>query len=491
MRFSSSKIGTRPPQLIVLLQWENSPAASSPCLKFWTIPCPARTEEAPPPPDAIPVPQDRMEEASCTSFGTDVRQNRLQLPPSMIYEDNFDSIILQNLVAGEGRIDAEFLRWGPGMRLTQMSSQDGLFGGTLAAAAGSRFLAAPATMQINEVGRHHDKYFLTAIAKDAQDGSISIKYRATDGGVLGWAPPATDGEAAKVPQEQTLRSVMTAATAESAVALPISGSRVPLHWVRIGVSKSYFALIALGRSSDMSETGTQMSLYTTEVSCVESEAASVRQPDQDLGLRWHVQNITLPDGVANVSPFVINCAESRTYLVLFYSHQGSLHYSYIEYEGSGFFDDHTGPVACLLAPETEEQVEGRKKEVARFSVRSRWSLSSASVSRPAQPDPPAEQKQEKSSGNKRTIPMPSQWCQPGVVQTHEFLWVFYQGADGKGRYAFRRPVRDIKDLEHSWEESSWAAEPLLENAPAGEDKSSPVSRHFIPVVVPGNFMVMR
>ncbi|CAH0055564.1 unnamed protein product [Clonostachys solani] len=475
----------RAPDAIVILQWENSVTALSPRLRFWVIRFPIPSKGSPKTREtSFPVPtavEKRIDEISSISFGTNRRLGRLQLPPQVLYQSSSRSILVHNLLVGESQTDSELLSWGPGLRLRKVQVTDGFFDEPLASLSDTRFLAHSTILggdaQDNKAGSK-----LTTVAHETGDGSISVKYRSRASRDSEWTSSSADRRLEfNEPKEQIVR---TASVLNSAVSSAVSGSSVPLHRVTVG-STHYTVLINLGRSEDGSKT--KVSLYTTLESDFKAEAQSVKQTRDDLGLRWEVQSFHLPSGVTNVAPVVVKCWEKPypTYLVLFYTYQGAMYYSHLRYAGSGYFGNQVIGVPCLLAPEPEDQ---QVAPAPKASAPSRWSIST--ISRPAPKVPAAD---EASSGQVKQEPILTalQGFQPTVIQTDENLWLFYEGPDGNPRYAACPSLpKEIKDLGVGWEEVSWSAEPLLssESNEGADDKASPISRHFLPVVVPRDFM---
>ncbi|CAI6099496.1 unnamed protein product [Clonostachys chloroleuca] len=462
---------------IVILQWENSVTALSPRLRFWIIRFPVPSKGAPETREtSFPVPtaiEKRIDEISSISFGANRRLGRLQLPPQVLYQSSSRSILVHNLLVGESQTDSELLSWGPGLRLRKVQIADGFFDEPLASLPDTRFLSH-STVQGGSR--------LTTVAHETGGGSISVKYRSRDSHgsewTSAWAGHKLDFDG---PQEQIVR---TASVLNSAVSSAVSGSSVPLHRLTVG-STAYTVLINLGRSGDGSKT--KVSLYTTLESDFKAEAQSVKETRNDLGLRWEVQNFHLPSGVTNVAPVVIRCYEKPfpTYLVLFYTYKGAMYYSHLRYAGSGYFGNQVIGVPCLLAPKPEDQ---QVVQAPKASAPSRWSISAISRPTPRFPEagesPSEEVKQE-------PISTALQGFQPTVIQADGNLWLFYEGPDGNPRYATCDSLpKEIKDLGVGWEEVSWSAEPLLssESDKWTDDKASPISRHFLPVVVPRDFM---
>ncbi|CAG9988177.1 unnamed protein product [Clonostachys byssicola] len=461
---------------IVILQWENSVTTLSPRLRFWIIRFPALSKGAPKTREtSFPVPtaiEKQIDEISSISFGTNRRLGRLQLPPQVLYQSSSRSILVHNLLVGESQTDSELLSWGPGLRVRKVQVTDGLFDEPLASSSNTRLLPH-STVQGGSR--------LTTVAHETGDGSISVKYRSRDSNGSEWTSARADHKLDfDRPKEQIVR---TASVLNSAVSSAVSGSSVPLHRVTVG-STPYTVLISLGSSEDGSKT--HVSLYTTLESDFKAEAQSVKETRDDLGLRWEVQNFHLPSGVTNVAPVVIRCYEKPCpiYLVLFYTYQGAMYYSHLRYAGSGYFGNQVIGVRCLLAPEPDQQVAPAPKA----SASSRWSISAISrptLKLPEAGEAPSEQiKQE-------PISTALHGFQPTVIQAEGNLWLFYEGPDGNPRYAACSYLpREIKDLGVGWEEVSWSAEPLLssESDEGTDDKASPISRHFLPVVVPRDFM---
>ncbi|CAH0025697.1 unnamed protein product [Clonostachys rhizophaga] len=464
---------------IVILQWENSVTALSPRLRFWIIRFPVPSKGAPRTREtSFPVPtavEKQIDEVSSISFGANRRLGRLQLPPQVLYQTSSRSILVHNLLVGESQTDSELLSWAPGLRLRKVQITDGFFDEPLASLSETRFLSQ-STVQ-GGVGSR-----LTAVAHETGDGSISVKYRSRDSHgsewTSAWAGHKLDLDG---PQEQIVR---TASVLNSAVSSAVSGSSVPLHRLTVG-STAYTVLINLGRSEDGSKT--KVSLYTTLESDFKAEAQSVKETRDDLGLRWEVQNFHLPSGVTNVAPVVIRCYEKpfQTYLVLFYTHQGAMYYSHLRYAGSGYFDNQVIGVPCLLAPKPEDQ---QVAQAPKASAPSRWSISVIS-----RPTPKLAEAGEAPSEQVKQEPISTalQGFQPTVVQADGYLRLFYEGPDGNPRYAtYDSLPKEIQDLGVGWEEVSWSAEPLLssESDEGRDEKASPISRHFLPVVVPRDFM---
>ncbi|CAG9948140.1 unnamed protein product [Clonostachys rosea f. rosea IK726] len=447
--FSNASSRERARDAIVVLQWENSVTALSPRLRFWIIRFPVPSKGAPKTREtSFPVPtavEKQIDEISSISFGANRRLGRLQLPPQVLYQSSSRSVLVHNLLVGESQTDSELLSWGPGLRLRKVQITDGFFDEPLASLSDTKFLSH----------------------STIQGGSQDLR-----------AGHKLDLDGLK---EQIVR---TASVLNSAVSSAISGSSVPLHRLTVG-STAYTVLINLGRSEDGSNT--KVSLYTTLESDFKAEAQSVKETRDDLGLRWEVQNFHLPSGVTNVAPVVVKCYEKPypTYLVLFYTYQGAMYYSHLRYAGSGYFGNQVIGVPCLLAPEPEDQ---QVAPAPKASAPSRWSISAISRPSPKLPDAgetPSEQvKQE-------PISTALQGFQPTVIQADGNLWLFYEGPDGNPRYAACSYLpKEIKDLGVGWEEVSWSAEPLLssESSEGTDDKAAPISRHFLPVVVPRDFM---
>lgn len=482
--FSNASSRERARDAIVILQWENSVTALSPRLRFWIIRFPVPSKGAPKTREtSFPVPtavEKQIDEISSISFGANRRLGRLQLPPQVLYQSSSRSVLVHNLLVGESQTDSELLSWGPGLRLRKVQITDGFFDEPLASLSDTKFLSHSTIQGGSQDLRVGSR--LTAVAHETGDGSILVKYRSRESHgsewTSAWAGHKLDLDGLK---EQIVR---TASVLNSAVSSAISGSSVPLHRLTVG-STAYTVLINLGRSEDGSNT--KVSLYTTLESDFKAEAQSVKETRDDLGLRWEVQNFHLPSGVTNVAPVVVKCYEKPypTYLVLFYTYQGAMYYSHLRYAGSGYFGNQVIGVPCLLAPEPEDQ---QVAPAPKASAPSRWSMSAISRPSPKLPDAgetPSEQvKQE-------PISTALQGFQPTVIQADGNLWLFYEGPDGNPRYAACSYLpKEIKDLGVGWEEVSWSAEPLLssESSEGTDDKAAPISRHFLPVVVPRDFM---
>lgn len=449
---------------------------------------PLETAECPPPPvldsgfppDArsknLPIPvkvPDSIDEIGQTNISF----SNAPLPPLLTYDGGTDSILMHSLAIADDTINLDFIRWGPGIHLTQFQAMENLFSfGPPKNVSGNQSAVAAAIR--SDLGHDRSDYdstsaFLTAVAMDNVDGTLTIKYRANRFGRHS-APPLSIKEA-YANREQTLRAIIKKTSTE-----PHPISILATHLCLIGRRMPYLVLTTLAQAA---ETGKKvLSLYKIPERLLFSEVCNMSEHDADQGLRWQVQTFELPLEATSIAPIVLDL-DGTSFLVIFYFYRHMLHYAALRYAGSGSFVDFVPKSQCLptASEGPSSQAQGPESSSrSRFSISTRLSVFSQGLDA----GPRAED-----SGKEQELSLPrsQEGCRPYALIENGWVWVFYEGAAMDGIYVRRRLTGDITDFDKGWESVSW---------PTGAPKESVwegvagTSGHMIPIVVPGNFIAM-
>ncbi|KAH6972463.1 hypothetical protein BKA56DRAFT_594144 [Ilyonectria sp. MPI-CAGE-AT-0026] len=473
---SSSKSYEALPKLIVILEWESSPQTTSPHLKFWALEPPIGKQPNPAPiPVTVP---NRIEDLGPRLAEKDGQ--RIHLPPLLAFDGTTTSIMMHNLAVG-ANVDVEFSRWGPGIRLCQIQAMTNLFQGAPDGLGDLKYLSPVGSMRSDDWREYEDQRggssLLTAIAMDNGDGTVNIKYRTKK--ISRTSLSLNDGYKT---HEQTVRRVENLAASDLSF-WPPSLSNIPVHIFSIGSAMRYLVFLTMCQNTDKTEH--VLSLHMMNQQMAFSEASTMTHPNEDRGLRWQVQDFVLPIEVSNVAPLVIDI-DRISYLFIFYFYKGALHFSRSRYRGSGSFSDLVDKTPCFGAITVEERASA---QAAAPSMRSRWSILPSLSSQPQEKDPKLSTEPVSREPQAELLPLAVEGCQPYVTITNGFIWVFYEGADGNGTYVRHKLINNVSSLSEDWEAASWAT-PLFTTG-LSRAKDSSVTRHFIPVVVPGDFMVMK
>lgn len=473
---SSSKSYQALPKLIVILEWESSPHTTSPHLKFWALESPIGNQPHPAPiPVAVP---NRIEDLGPRPAEKDGQ--RIHLPPLLAFDGTTCSIMMHNLAVG-ANVDVEFSRWGPGIRLCQIQFMTDLFQGAPDGLGDVKYFSPVGSMRSDDWCEFEDQRggsaLLTAIAMDNGDGTVTIKYRTKK--ISRTSLSLNDGYKT---HEQTVRRVENLAASDLSF-WPPSLSNIPVHIFSVGSAMRYLVFLTMCQNTDKTEH--VLSLHMMNQQMAFSEASTMTDPNEDRGLRWQVQDFALPIEVSNVAPLVMDI-DRITYLFIFYFYKGALHFSRSGYRGSGSFTDFVERTPCFGAITVEERASA---QAAAPSMRSRWSILPSLSSPSQEKDPRLSTEPVSREPQAELLPLAVDGCQPYVTITNGFIWVFYEGADGNGTYVRHKVINSVSNLSEDWEVASWAT-PLFTTG-LNRAKDASVTRHFIPVVVPGNFMAMK
>lgn len=388
--------------------------------------------------------------------------------------------MMHNLAVG-ANVDVEFSRWGPGIRLSQIQAMANLFKGAPAGLGDVKYLSPVGSMRSDDWREFEDhrgsSSLLTAIAMDNGDGTVNIKYRTKK--ISRSSFSLNDGYKS---HEQTIRTVEKPGASDTSF-WPPPMSNIPVHVFSVGLGMRYLAFLTLCQNRD--KTKNLLSLHIMNQQMAFSEASTMSEPNEDRGLRWQVQNFELPIEVSNVAPLVMD-VDRTTYLFIFYFYKGALHYARSRYRGSGSFSDFVDKIPCLAAITEEARASA---QAAIPTLRSRWSILPSRSLQPQEQDPGLSTEHVSSEPQAELLPLAAEGCQPYVTITNGFIWVFYEGADGNGRYVRRKLTREVGSFSDSWRAASWATPLYTTELSRAEDAG--VTRHFIPVVVPGDFMAMK
>ncbi|KAF7556963.1 hypothetical protein G7Z17_g1032 [Cylindrodendrum hubeiense] len=462
---------------IVILEWESGAQTTSPRFQFWTL---DYTNSAQLRPLPIPVAApDRINELEPrqSKTETDGQKSRIHLPPLLAYDTVSSSITIHNLLAGEN-VDVDFSRWGPGIHLSEVQPMQRLFEGAPSGLSDAKYFSPIGSIESetwqDSTDRHSSSGLFTAIAIDNGDGTVDIKYRMKKLGRNAFSPLRT-AEAYKA-HEQTIRTVVRPESSDSAGWSP-SPSSIPVHICSIGSRMRYLLLITVCQNK--AKTKNLLSLHMMSDQMAFSEASSMTEPNEDRGLRWQLQTFELPLHVSNVSPVVLNI-DRIAYLFIFYFVDGALHYARMKYAGSGSFTDFVDKIPCF-ASAVEEPRKSAHTQVTSTITRSRWSLLPSMSSRAEDTHSTLSVDQDGKEPHGEPLPSAADGSQPYLLTTSRSIWIFYEGRDKDAKYVRHQVPSDVDNFGDGWEAASWPAKPHTADAP----------RHFIPVVVAGDFMAMR
>ncbi|KAH7128947.1 hypothetical protein EDB81DRAFT_764098 [Dactylonectria macrodidyma] len=479
-RFISSSMSKRQDfaKTIVLVEWESSPQKTPPRVQFWILDCPVGSQQQ----DALPIPEaipDRINELGPreSEKGTDGGSSQAHLPPLVSYDSTSSSIMIHSLIAGE-HVDVEFSRWGPGIRLMEVQAMERLFNGAPAGLSDAKHLSPIGSIRSDIWRGSGDRHstqssgILTAIAMDNGDGTVEVKYRSKKLGRDFYHSLRIKQE--YKPHEQTVRTVSTPAASETGC-WPPSSSTIPLYVCSIGSRMRYLVLATL--CLNRAKTASVLSLHMTNDTMVFAESSSMDEANEDRGLRWQVQNFELPLGVSNVAPLVLDI-DRISYLFLFYFYEGALHYARARYAGSARFTDFCDKMPCTAATTEETRTTAHTSSI---TTRPRWSILSSRYLQPQGPDPVLSVEPEDKQHAVESLPLAAEGCQPYLVVANDAVWIFYEGADKEPKYVRHQVSRVVDNFSEGWEAASWET----------GSQGTGGSRHFVPVVVPGDFMAMH
>ncbi|KAH7140380.1 hypothetical protein B0J13DRAFT_527124 [Dactylonectria estremocensis] len=466
---------------IVLVEWQNSTQTDSPRVQFWTLDCPVGSQ---PQPQALPIPEavpDRINELGPrqSEKWTDGGRSKVHLPPLVAYDTASSSIMMHSLIAGDD-VDVDFSRWGPGIRLTEVQAMERLFNGAPAGLGDAKHLSPLGCIRSNiwrgsvDGPSSSSSGYLMAIAMGDGNGVVEVKYRSKKLERDSFASRLIS-KAYKF-HEQTVRTAWTLEASETGC-WPPSSSSIPLHVFSVGSRMSYLVLATL--CQNRAKTANILSLRMINDTMAFSESSSMVEANEDRGLRWQVQNFELPLGVSNVAPIVLG-VDRKPHLFVFYFDQGALHYARAKYAGSARFTDFCDKLSCATNAAEEMKPSAHASSTV---TRSRWSVVPYQYrsSRPQEPDPALSAEPEGKQLPVETLPLAAEGCQPYVVVANDFVWIFYEGADKDAKYVRHKVLRDVDTFGEGWEAASWET----------GSQGAGGSRHFVPVVVPGDFMAMR
>ncbi|KAJ2975246.1 hypothetical protein NQ176_g5623 [Zarea fungicola] len=454
----------RPTNAIAVLEWTKGTSTTPATTRSWILDY-ARTEHSSKSHPTARAVGDGP--ATLQDTGSDTAQGHL--PPLVVYQDHWHSIMKFNpLVDNDFSVD--FQRLGPGMCLTQSQGPVKLFQGSPAETFGGEHASA-AILAFGSHRDHNPEQILTAVVRDSGDGSGTIKYRlANFQHSTGW--PIRIADAYKAPEQILRTSTSHAASVKAGAALQA---------FTMGHMARYVVLATVHQ--DMENKTSRLSLYTMSSSLLASEAKFMAKLNDDLGLQWQVQTFQLPRDVARIAPCVTHCG-TEDYLLLFYLTKGLMKYAQARYFGSGRFGEFADGFRCVVAPAPGATEASRRQsktaEPSRFSffslksMASKTSLSSRSID--IEDQVPSHEKEQEGTAKVQA----GTESIPYAIQANDYVWVFFQDADGKGRYMRHRKCNDVSEYRDGWESQSWET---------GTSTETP--SHFIPVVVPGDYMRMK
>lgn len=464
----SKSASARPTKAIAVIEWSKSTSTTA-ATRFWILDY-APTESSSKSHPTARVVGDGL--ATPLDTESDAAQGLVpQVPPLVAYQDHSYSIMKFNPHIDDD-FSVNFQRLGPGMCLTQSQGPVKLFQGSPAGSFGAEHASAA----ILTLGSHRDlspELLLTAVIHNNGKGSSAIKYRLANFQYgAGWSIRISD--IYKAPEQILRTSTSHAASVKPGAALQA---------FTMGYTARYMVLATLHQ--DMEKNTSLLSLYSMSSSLLAAEAKFMAKLNDDLGLQWQVQTFELLGGVTRIAPCVTHCG-TEDYLLLFYLTNGVMRYAQARYFGSGRFGEFVDGFRCVVAPASGARETGRrqskKAEHSRFSLfspksmESKTSLSSRSIDIEDQ-DPSHEKGQEHEGKAKMQASAESI---PYVVQANDYIWIFFQDAEGNGRYMRHGKCNDVSEYKDGWESQSWET---------GTSTETP--SHFIPVVVPGDYMRMK
>lgn len=474
---------------IVILRWNPDFQSASAAHQFWTLDCPSKsaTTSSLPVPEAVPLRFNGSKSKDALSDGKQ-SGSTVNLPPHLMFDSDTKSILVHKLQATEKGVDVELSRLAPGLHFALTQDKGDLFAQELAGLPDAKFFSQPAIIR---PGRRHGwteddnssgpSMLLKAMALKNNDGTVQLKYRGRKIIKKSLYMNSLPGNHYRY-KEQTLR-ISPLPDGHGPVSWARPQCDVPVYLHSIGRNMKYLLLAAVGENFDRSQT--IISLNTMEQSTIIQEADSIRKPDEDLGVRWQTQSFQLPSLASGITFTVIN-VDRKEYLVVFYLLKGVLYHSCYEYVGSGSFQVFVEGEPCR----TDSTSLGRDPTPTRYVTQtSRLSLSSYFPKRPIELAQDSKTEHQPAPSPQGNLPLGSEGCQPYAVQVNGSIWLFYEGADLRGTFARHKlPQQDFQGFKDGWESTSWMSE-LSPNETAGQ-KTRGSATHFIPVVVPEDYMNM-
>lgn len=489
-------------KIIVILEWQNEPQRASPRRQFWLLEQP---EDGASKAAALPLPEsvnDRFGESARPPFANAAAQDQAQddgeslqtsnhLPPLLIHGLRFN--ILMHTLSVDRGVSAERMAFGPGIRMNQTQAMGKLFDGGPETNSDPGMLSSPAAAIVSSSWKFRSEdedetkvpssALFIAMATANGDGSANVKYCVRRmGQPLHPSPKASEVHGT---HEQTLRVAFESERQAPAAEEPLKPS-APVHMCSIGSSPQYLVIMTVCPNTD-NKKGV-LTLHAMRESMAFSEASSMSQPDEDRGFRWQAQTFNVSANVARMAATIVY-ADHTTYLILFYFEQGALRYDRFTYVGSGSFADLSHDNHCIVEP-SEVDSPGPNRSAPRSASYSLKSLSSymslssrdQDAERRGVPEP-KRARQEEEPDNTSSV-LAAEGCQPYSVLANGYIWIFFEDQTGNGRYMrHKTPGKEIRDLGDGWETASW-------DTRHGVHNSEGSSTHFIPVVMPGNFMHM-
>ena len=478
-----SKAHNDPPRdAIVILQWLNCPTEPSPRRRFWILQQrqhqPGSDEGGP---GALPVPtvvDDRFSDSA--RKGRELPNERpgdltCQFPPVLTHYSRWNSIQMHTLTMDK-HINSETTLWGPGIRLNHVQVMEKVFDIAPPPPLDTRSFPLAAVVNLNgnlDIDDYGDTcaLYLGAVAMHNGDGTATIKYRAQYDSRSRRSSNTMD--ALHVAQEQTLRVAF-----ECEPCLTVTQKRItPVYQLSIGSRPRYVVLMTLCPAVD--DEANILSIHTIDERIIVSEASLTTEPNKDRGFRWQVQTFRTSRQALRVAP-VAMMVDGSAHLFFFYFQRGDLRYAQLKYAGSGSFTEFTDGHRCAFkssaAPTTERAAAGS-------APRSSWSLSSLVQRSSREHETETQTSLVDQEGAAETSACPADRCQPYAVKANGYLWIFYEGHGGNGRYLRRKmPRRGDEIVSADWETTHWDASAM--------DAENHDHSHFIPVVVAANFMSM-
>lgn len=499
MGLSKCSYKSPPPSAIIIRQWDGESGAGPPL--FWALePLPKDTNHAatiPAQPVLVPKTFKRKRPQQLGKG-----QSAQHLPPLLAYENSSHHIFEHRLRVVDGHVDVEINRWGPGVRLAQTQRTTEIFDRPPAGMShgeGSN-VSLPAVALTGRIRARDDHSYspcqLYAVARDNcngdddgdGDGSLEIKYLVKKTPVRK-EPGCTTSETL-ASYEQTVR------LADDTEALPISplGGTVHFHVFTVGRQVEYlvFSTLRPGTASAPSI----LSLYSVDQSLAIADADAMTAPNQDHGLRWQLQTMELPGNITKTAPIVLTVDNVQFLFLFYFGSDGEMRHTSLRYAGSGRWEGPVHGIPCRIAAPAKPQAPPRATPAqaataTAASSRSRFSLSSYVSFSSSAANYDSEQAKEKreQAAPEQTTPrqepaLARPGAQPYVVNADRTIYVFFEGADGNGRYLSHDIPYDANGFRDGWMLMSW-------KVPSPEETDGQrAERHFIPVVVKHDFMAL-
>ncbi|CEJ86774.1 hypothetical protein VHEMI04202 [[Torrubiella] hemipterigena] len=454
------------PSTVIIYEWHHEPQPTQPARRFWTLD--ASKDESNGKIALTPAMLSRQSTESRESTA----KSGTNIPPLLMY-DAASHHVEAHTTTGENRIDTQVNRFGPGVRLSQTQTMNELFTGKPMATSDSGNVLLPAAVLPDPRQSHDDDtsspHVLVAMAVGNGKDSMSLKYRLRQ--IQSHKKPLLRLQEAYSGHEQTVR---LADDTETPSASP--NKLVQLNLCSIGQSTEYLLLLTLSVADNSAPS--LLSIYSVDEKLAFSEASSITEPNEDLGVRWQLQNFKLPAHVSKIAPVVLDTSTAK-YLVIFYFNDGALRFTSLQYTGSGSFIGPVNDYPCKVGTAKERQPSAENPNTTVTSP-SRFSLPSYIPFATAEQTPEQAKQQNRQAAYKQSKMVAGDGVQPYALKANRSIWIFYEGRDGQAKYVRHELPTDIAGLYDGWLAASWEVAPSSKKADDAvtKDKKTPAGEDF-------------